>query len=119
LQDTSKAVRLYTLLLPYRQWNVLVPGATFFYGSVSHALGLLAGLLSHWDDGVQHFSDTLAIYEKMGAMPWLAFAQYDYACLLLARNQPGDHTKARELLELALATAQELGMKGLEEKVKS
>jgi hypothetical protein len=119
LQDSAKAVRLYTLLLPYRRGNVLVPGATFFFGSVSHALGLLAGLLSRWDDGAQHFSDTLAVYEKMGARPWLAFAQYDYACLLLARNQPGDHEKVRELLELALAVAQALGMKGLEEKVES
>ena len=32
----------------------------------------------------------LAMNARMGAKPWEAHTQYDYACLLLARGQPGN-----------------------------
>ena len=54
---------------------------------------------------------------RMGAQPWVAYTQYDYATMLLVRNQPGDQEKAQELLVLALTTAQELGMALLQSKV--
>ena len=53
----------------------------------------------------------------MGARPWLAHTQYQYATMLLAREQSGDSEKARELLKAALITARELGMRALEERV--
>ena len=53
----------------------------------------------------------------MGAQPWVAYTQYDYATMLLARDQPGDREKAQELLVLALTTAHELGMTLLQSKV--
>ncbi len=117
LGDTPSAATLYELLLPYAGRNVVVPGATFFYGCVSHSLGLLATLLARWGDAERHFTDTLTMYTKMGAKPWLAFTQHDYARMLLARGQLGDAEKAQRLLDQALATAQELGMKSLEEKI--
>jgi tetratricopeptide (TPR) repeat protein len=117
LADRSRAATLYTLLLPYAGHSVVVPGAIFFYGCVSHSLGLLATLLSRWEDAERHFTDALAMYTKMGAKPWLAHTQHDYARMLLARNQPGDSEKAQRLLEQALATAQELGMTNLQSKV--
>ena len=63
-----------------------------------------------WDEAEQHFHDALALNTRMGARPWVAYTQYDYATMLLARNQPGDQEKAQELLALALTTAHELGM---------
>ena len=72
-----------------------------------------------WEEAEQHFHDALAMNTRMGARPWLAHTQYDYATMLLARNQPGDREKAQELLDLALTTAHELGTLRLEEKVKS
>jgi hypothetical protein len=47
---------------------------------------------------------------KMGARPALAYTQQDYARMLLARDQPGDREKARELLDDAVSIYQELGM---------
>jgi len=49
--------------------------------------------------------------------PRLAHTQYSYARMLLTRNQPGDQEQAATLLDQALATAQELGMEGLIEKI--
>ena len=48
---------------------------------------------------------------RMEAWPWLAHTQYQYATMLLARDQSGDGEKARELLKAALLTARELGMR--------
>ena len=52
----------------------------------------------------------------MGARPFVARTQCEYAVMLLTRNQPGDTEKARELLDVALNTARALGMQGLVEK---
>ena len=45
---------------------------------------------------------------RMGARPWLAHTQHDYAKLLVTSEGPG--RLAHELLERALATYRELGM---------
>jgi DNA-binding NarL/FixJ family response regulator len=54
---------------------------------------------------------------RMGAQPWLAHTQHDYATMLLARHQPGDPEKAAVLLHEALTTARELGMRALEDRI--
>jgi hypothetical protein len=46
----------------------------------------------------------------MGARPWLAHTQEDFGRMLLARGEPGDLDKARDLVEQALATYRDLGM---------
>ena len=58
-----------------------------------------------------HFNDALAMNDIMGARPWLAHTQHDYARTLLARHGPGDHERAQELLNQALSSYRELGMK--------
>lgn len=47
---------------------------------------------------------------RMGARPWLAHTQDDYARMLLDRDRPGDRERAQELLNQALSTYCELGM---------
>jgi non-specific serine/threonine protein kinase len=113
-----RAAILYTLLHPYAGRNV-VSGRSLkaCYGPVSHYLGLLATLLARWDEAEPHFNGALALSAKMGARPWEAHTQYDYARMLLARCHPGDQEKAQVLLALALATSQELGMTGLQAQV--
>lgn len=88
-------------------------------GLVSHFLGMLATTLSRWEEAEQCFIDALALGTKLAAKPFLADTQHQYAQMLLARGQPSDHEETRGLLDQALATAQELGMKSLEEKVQS
>jgi DNA-binding NarL/FixJ family response regulator len=73
--------------------------------------------MERWEAAAQHFEDALAMNARMGARPWLAHTQHQYARMLLARNQPGDHAKAMTLLEAALATAHELGMRALEARL--
>jgi len=66
--------------------------------------------MERFDDAQRHFEDALAMNERMGARPWLAHTQNDYARMLLARDGPGDRERAHDLLERALATYRELGM---------
>ena len=47
---------------------------------------------------------------SMGARPWLAHTECDYARMLLARNGRGDRERAGALLESAMKTYRELGL---------
>jgi hypothetical protein len=53
----------------------------------------------------------------MGARPWVAHTQHDYALTLLRRDGVGDRERAAELLTSALATCRELAMAALDRKV--
>lgn len=88
LEDGHRAGRLYDLLLPFGRHNAIFIGGTVFFGSVCRYLGLLARTLRRPRDAARHFEDALAMNERMGARPWLAFTQCDYAGLLLA-SSPG------------------------------
>jgi DNA-binding NarL/FixJ family response regulator len=73
--------------------------------------------MARWSEAEQHFAEALAMNARMGARPWLAHTQYQYAVMLLSRNQAGDPAKAVTLLHAALTTARALGMRALEERV--
>jgi tetratricopeptide (TPR) repeat protein len=109
LGDTQAAAALYGLLLPYAAFNA-VDTAEGMRGSVSRYLGLLATTIGRWSEAARHFEDALAMNERMGARPWLAHTQQDYAQMLTARDRPGDHENADELLRKALSTYRALGM---------
>ena len=101
---------LYRLLSPYPHRNVLVANAAVCLGSSSRPLGLLAAALHRWDEAERHFTDALAMNSKMGARPWVARTQFNYAQMLLARAEPGDREKARSLLQQAVGAARQMGM---------
>jgi hypothetical protein len=108
---------LYQLLLPYAERCILLGPAIGCLGPVSFPLGLLATTLRRWDEAQAHFEGALRQNIRLGARPFVAQTQYEYARMLIARAHTGDADHARLLLEQALATAQELGMVGLEEKI--
>ena len=109
LGDTERAAALYELLLPYGSLNaVAVPELAL--DSVSRPLGILATLLGRFEDAARHFEEALRMNERMGARPWLAHTQEDYARMLLRRNAQGDRERAEKLLSRAQATYDELGM---------
>ena len=110
LGDTGSALVLYRLLLPYAEFNV-ENAADAFRGSVSRYLGLLAST-SGKSAAARHYEDALMHNAHMGARPWLARTQQDYAQMLHVRNRSGDRERARELAEQAAATFAELGMAG-------
>ena len=112
VDDADSAAVLHRLLLPWRTLNA-VDVSEGFRGAVSRYLAMLDARLGRYDDAQLQFEAALAMNERMGARPWLAHTQYDYAQMLLARDRPGDHERAQELLGAALATYRELGMERL------
>ena len=109
LGDAEPAAPLYELLLPYDSLNaVAVPELAL--DSSSRPLGILATLLGRFEDAARHFEEALRMNETMGARPWLAHTQEDYARMLLQRSSQGDRERAEKLLSRAQATYHELGM---------
>jgi hypothetical protein len=117
LEDRARAHTLYRILIPFAGSNVVVGNGTACYGALSRYLGALASTLERWDDAARHFEDALEMNARMDARTWLAHTQQQYATMLLARHQSGDRDKAATLLEAALVTARELGMRALEERI--
>jgi len=118
LGDARRAATLYTLLLPHAERNAVdfPEGST---GSVSRGLGILAATMSRLDEAERHFEAALEMNARMGARPWVARTQHDYARMLLARDRPGDREKAFLLLIDSSATCQVLGMVSLGGEVTS
>jgi DNA-binding NarL/FixJ family response regulator len=78
---------------------------------------MLATTMERWEDAERHFTDALTMNARMGARPWLAHTQFQYALMLSTRHQSGDHARATALRLEALATARELGMRALEARI--
>lgn len=107
LRDVEGTAILYELLLPFRKRNaVSAPDACS--GSVSRTLGVLAGTLGRLDESQRLFDDALESNARIGARPWFAQTQYDYARALTERSK--DAARAHELLSGCRRTARELGM---------
>jgi tetratricopeptide (TPR) repeat protein len=110
LGDSQRAAILYDLVLPYAD-RCTTSGSTNCRGSVSRLLGLLATLLSRYEDAEKHFERALEMNARIRARVWVAHTQHDYARMLVARSAPGDREKAAKFAAEALATAREVGMK--------
>jgi tetratricopeptide (TPR) repeat protein len=107
--DRDRAETLYGLLLRHAG-KVALSYPEISLGPVSRFLGLLASTTCRYDDAARHFEAALATTERIGARPWLAHTQDDYAHMLLARSEPGDAGKASGLLDGARAAYRELGI---------
>lgn len=117
LRDPPRAHSLYRLLLPYSD-RCVVSFAGMCHGSVSRPLGLLATTLSRYDDAQRHFEQALEMNAQIRSPLWIAHTEHDYTRMLLARGEGGDDDKALDLLEHALATAEELGLEALASKAR-
>jgi eukaryotic-like serine/threonine-protein kinase len=113
--DTRRALLLHDLLAPYAHLNaVSVPDVST--GAVSRPLGVLAATAGNPERAARHFEDALVRNARMGARPWLARTQHEYAETLVACGRPEDGGKARELLALSIETYRQLGMRSWEQK---
>jgi len=112
LGDSPRAQALYEMLLPYADRNVVSAGYVCC-GSVSRCLGLLAVVMRRLEDAVRHFENAVSMNTRMGAPPWVARTQCDFAAMLVARGAPGDRERAAVLLTEARDTARTLGMRSL------
>jgi class 3 adenylate cyclase len=105
------APRLYELLLPCSR-EVCSLGTLVVMGGVGRALGNLAALMGRLDEAVTHFEEALELETRLCARGLLPRTQCAAARTLLARQGKGDRRRALALLDEALDTSRELGLKG-------
>jgi len=104
LGDSERAARLYDLLLPYRDCNVVIGLAAVCLGSAARYLGRLAGTMGQPTTAVEHLRRALEVNAALKAPVHLAHTQLDYARALA----PGPEAQA--LIDQAASSAQELAL---------
>ena len=87
-----------------------------FLGSVSQYLGMLAATMERWDEASRHFDHTIEQNLRVGALPWVAHARYEYARALSLRTGSSHRNRARKEVTETVRIAQRLGMKNIEAK---
>jgi DNA-binding SARP family transcriptional activator len=94
-------------------------GTASFFVPLSHdrVLGKLAATFGDLELAASHFEAGLAFCERAGYSPEYGWTAHDYSDLLRRRARPGDIARATELEQTALATAHDLGMPRLAERV--
>jgi tetratricopeptide (TPR) repeat protein len=116
LEEVDQCAVLYERLLPYEGRNVVAPGELSI-GALSRYLGLLAVTLGRHDEARRHYEEALEMNRRIGARPWVAYTQYDYARMLLTGDGSGGRKEAAGLLRDAHAACQAMGMTALGQKV--
>jgi class 3 adenylate cyclase/tetratricopeptide (TPR) repeat protein len=117
LREIGHAERVYAFLLPFRDQAVTVPAVTLCCGSAARYLGMLASALGDWSAAEAHFEYAVRMDHRMRAWPWLAHSQHEFAVMLSSRDRDGDRAHAAGLLACAAATAKELKMFALLERI--
>src|SRR5678815_2656630 len=97
LGDSDRAEVLYRLLSQYAGYAVVASEWASF-GAGSRFLGQLAATMGRWQEAESHFDQALAMNARMGARPWLAHTQFQYAHMLFERSSADDIEHARALL---------------------
>jgi len=109
LQDRSAAAVLYERIRPIANQAEAFAVAVASQGAYGQFCGMLAACLGRWDDAEGHFTDALAMNERLGARPYVARTRRGWASMLLDRDAPGDRARAAELIA-AGPEAEQLGM---------
>jgi DNA-binding SARP family transcriptional activator/tetratricopeptide (TPR) repeat protein len=107
LQDVEHAERLYEVLEPYRDSNVVIGHGAVCFGSVARYLGRLALTVGEPDLALQHLRHAVDSSAAMRAPVQLAHARLDHATALGAG---GDWSAAQTLIEQAAETASVLDL---------
>ena len=105
------AEELHTALFPFSGKIAVLGHGIAATGAIDGPLGRLETMLGMWAAAERHLADAVALNRRIGAAPALARAQLGLADLLLRR---GDRAAAAPLLAEAAATADRLGMAGLQ-----
>jgi class 3 adenylate cyclase len=111
LGDARRASHLYEVLRPYEPRQITLPLTINCYGSAARPLGMLAATMGDWDRAERHFEAALVFDEKLEAPPWLALTRLEFALMLRDRGEPGDATRATELVGQALPAFERIGMR--------
>ncbi|MEX2554934.1 MAG: AAA family ATPase [Actinomycetota bacterium] len=116
LGDADRASVVYRLLKPHERPNVLGHGEGCA-GSASRYLGLTAAVAGRTAEAAKHFEAAIAHNARLGARPFVAHTQHEYAEMLARSNDATENERARVLVAEASVTARELGMPALEGKL--
>jgi tetratricopeptide (TPR) repeat protein len=111
LGDAKRAARLYELLLPFAELNVVIGLGVVCFGAAARQLGRLAATTGRHEDAIEHFERALAGNAALKAPLWLAHTQLDYARAL------GGGKRASKLIDAATATAAELDLPAIAGRV--
>jgi tetratricopeptide (TPR) repeat protein len=117
LNDKKRARTLYEMLYPQRRQFAIIGFSTAFFGSVEHRLGMLSATLNRHEEAAGHFQRALAGHEKIGAQPWMARTQYQYAMMLLTGRTPADTRTVSSLIRQSGSISARLGMNNLGKKL--
>jgi DNA-binding SARP family transcriptional activator/tetratricopeptide (TPR) repeat protein len=112
LHDARRAGRLYELLEPYRDVNVVIGLAVACLGSTAQVLGRLAATMDRRDEAAEHFERALAANRRLKALVFLAHTQLDYARLLGPRDR-----RSAKLIDSAALAASELDLPAVAKRV--
>jgi tetratricopeptide (TPR) repeat protein len=107
LEDTEHSGRLYELLEPYRDTNVVIGHGAVCFGSVARYLGRLALAIGERELALEHLRHAVNASAAMRAPVHLAHARLDHASALGAG---GDWSAAQTLIEQAAETASVLDL---------
>ncbi len=110
LQDRAAAAVLYERLRPIAGQVEVFIVIINSQGSYGLFCGMLAACLGRWDDAERHFTDALAMNERLGARPSIVRTRRAWASMLLDRGAAGDAPRAREFIAAGHAEAEQLGM---------
>jgi tetratricopeptide (TPR) repeat protein len=109
LGDTDRARKLYDLMLPFADRNVISPH-TIYAGPIARYLGMLAAARGEWTAAGAHFSAAGESAVRQGSRPVIAMLRLDRARMLAGRDGPDDRERALSLAAEAAEMSEELGM---------
>ena len=116
--DPETAETVSTVLRPYADRAALLGRPAASLGSVARHLGVLATMRGRHVEAERYFQQSLSENTRMGATPFVAYTEADYATMLVARGGRADLERAATLRARAAATADELQMTRLAERLR-
>jgi class 3 adenylate cyclase len=98
LGEVEVCEKLYPLLLPYAELNIIAGGGAAPRGAGHYPLGLLAHTMGRLDEAAEHLEKGIALMEGWGVKHLEARGRIAFCDLLLERQEPGDAERALKLL---------------------
>jgi class 3 adenylate cyclase/tetratricopeptide (TPR) repeat protein len=109
----AHAAALASALRPYA--TQAIPYAAQPTPSVAHHLGLMATTIGRYAEAETWFASAVDAHDRLHAPHWVAGSEVEWGRMLLARDEPGDAQRARQLLVKASMTARQLRLTELEQ----
>jgi len=114
--ESRFADEIYGLLKPFAE-RTAMSAASYCAGSLARPLAMLSVLRGDREAAWVEFEQALQANRSLRARPFVASAEYAYAWALYHRAETKSLDTVIELLGQALATAREIGMRRLEQRI--